>query len=222
MKSILSCIKRLGVFLALLVVLSIVNLPPSAQAFTITGPSSSVIKSTQPCSGDCWVSSALNPWPVQKLAPPQQGSTFYDTFWNDAAQYDGWDLFFGAELSGILTINQYDAYTYDCGGGASMGGGGMGGGIFDMVGGLFGMFQQGTEFVPRTGPYLLHKGEAVIPAKENLEGKKSKPSELMIVNVISEEMVPAIIAKYPNAIINILRSDLLRAGIIRKTIKESM
>jgi hypothetical protein len=31
-------------------------------------------------------------------------------------------------------------------------------------------FQAGTDFVPRTGPALLHQGEAVIPAGENARG----------------------------------------------------
>lgn len=35
------------------------------------------------------------------------------------------------------------------------------------VPGLFGQFATGTDYVPQTGPYLLHKGEAVVPANEN-------------------------------------------------------
>ncbi len=35
-------------------------------------------------------------------------------------------------------------------------------------GGLLGSFQSGTDYVPQTGPYLLHKGEAVVPANKNI------------------------------------------------------
>ena len=43
--------------------------------------------------------------------------------------------------------------------------GGVGGGL---LGGIFGGFQSGTPFVPRTGAYILHQGEAVIPANQNV------------------------------------------------------
>jgi TP901 family phage tail tape measure protein len=33
--------------------------------------------------------------------------------------------------------------------------------------GVLDQFQQGTGFVPQTGPYMLHRGEAVIPANQN-------------------------------------------------------
>jgi TP901 family phage tail tape measure protein len=35
--------------------------------------------------------------------------------------------------------------------------------------GVLDQFQQGTGFVPQTGPYMLHRGEAVIPANQNAE-----------------------------------------------------
>lgn len=35
---------------------------------------------------------------------------------------------------------------------------------------LFGGFATGTDYVPETGPYLLHKGEAVLTAEENAGG----------------------------------------------------
>ena len=31
-------------------------------------------------------------------------------------------------------------------------------------------FEHGTDFVPRTGPALVHKGEKIISAKENARG----------------------------------------------------
>ena len=33
--------------------------------------------------------------------------------------------------------------------------------------GVLGQMAEGTDYVPRTGTYLLHEGEAVIPANEN-------------------------------------------------------
>jgi len=37
-------------------------------------------------------------------------------------------------------------------------------------GGLYGSYATGTSYVPETGPYLLHKGEAVIPSGKNSAG----------------------------------------------------
>lgn len=39
-----------------------------------------------------------------------------------------------------------------------------------LPGGLLGGYATGTNYVPETGPYLLHKGEAVIPADKNSGG----------------------------------------------------
>jgi len=39
-----------------------------------------------------------------------------------------------------------------------------------LPGGLLGGYASGTNYVPETGPYLLHKGEAVIPAAHNSGG----------------------------------------------------
>ena len=41
---------------------------------------------------------------------------------------------------------------------------------FGGFGGVKGGYQFGTAYVPETGPYLLHKGEAVIPANRNFVG----------------------------------------------------
>ena len=38
---------------------------------------------------------------------------------------------------------------------------------------VFGVYSEGTEYVPRTGPYLLHEGEAVVTAEENRGGRKN-------------------------------------------------
>ena len=43
----------------------------------------------------------------------------------------------------------------------------LSGGSTSILGEIFGMFQSGTPFVPRTGAYILHQGEAVIPANQN-------------------------------------------------------
>jgi len=40
-------------------------------------------------------------------------------------------------------------------------------------GGVEGEYQNGTDYVPRTGPYLLHQGEKVIPAGESEAGSQS-------------------------------------------------
>jgi TP901 family phage tail tape measure protein len=41
---------------------------------------------------------------------------------------------------------------------------------FNIGGGVAGTYQMGTDYVPRTGIYQLHKGEAVVPAEKNQNG----------------------------------------------------
>lgn len=60
---------------------------------------------------------------------------------------------FGGMLSGLL------------GGGAS-----AGGGAYGFVGALGGVFAEGTNFVPRDMVAQIHKGEAIIPARDNKPG----------------------------------------------------
>src|SRR5208282_1002570 len=38
-------------------------------------------------------------------------------------------------------------------------------------------YKHGTDFVPETGPAMLHKGEAVTPAKDNMKNMYSKITE---------------------------------------------
>lgn len=51
---------------------------------------------------------------------------------------------------------------------ASAGGGASGGA--GLIGGVLDSFATGTRYVPQTGPYLLHQGERVVPASENMSG----------------------------------------------------
>jgi len=76
-----------------------------------------------------------------------------------------------------------------------------------------GSYQAGTSFVPRTGLYRLHEGETVTPKGEvNSEG-------ITVINIIDEKMIPSIIAKYPNAVVNIINENLLRQGTTKKIIQ---
>lgn len=80
---------------------------------------------------------------------------------------------------------------------------------------LSGGFAAGIDNVPKEGYYRLHRDETVTP-KEDKGGRG-----ITIINLIDEKMVPAIVMKYPGAILNIVNEDILRSGQTRKNIKEA-
>ncbi len=45
-------------------------------------------------------------------------------------------------------------------------------------------YAQGTSYVPRTGPYLLHEGERVTPAEENKARSSSSPISISFGNIV--------------------------------------
>ncbi len=67
--------------------------------------------------------------------------------WNELLQYWYTELLASAVMAALSRLFSFS----------------LGGGLFTS---LFG-FQTGTPFVPQTGAYVLHKGEAVIPAESN-------------------------------------------------------
>lgn len=68
-------------------------------------------------------------------------------------------------VSEALSKRLFAAIFGDGNNGGIGGGGGIGGFIGGILGGLF-KFDTGTSYVPRTGPYLLHQGEAVTPSAQ--------------------------------------------------------
>ncbi|MFC1710010.1 hypothetical protein ACFL2J_08155, partial [Candidatus Omnitrophota bacterium] len=79
-------------------------------------------------------------------------------------------------------------------------------------------FQKGAYAVPRTGVYGLHRGEEIVPA-----GRASGGGDgLTIVNVFEEKMIPQIMAKYPNAIINPVLSSMLKNPVTQKIMKNAV
>lgn len=71
-------------------------------------------------------------------------------------------------------------------------------------------YQKGTEFVPSTGWYKLHRGEKVTPAG------KAEGERVTIINMFSKDFITEMLD--PNTIINIINSDIVRNGITRKVI----
>jgi len=61
--------------------------------------------------------------------------------------------------------------------------------------------------------YQLHEGEKVTPSGEDSSG-------ITIINVIDEKLVPAILSRYPDAVINIVNENIIRQGSTRKVIKK--
>jgi len=96
--------------------------------------------------------------------------------------------------------------------------GGVGPGISGSFGGVPTWsptsYASGTEYVPHTGLYKLHQGEEVKTADQAGE------TGINIINVIDEKMVPAILSRYPNAVVNIINENIIRQGSTRKVIKK--
>ena len=76
--------------------------------------------------------------------------------------------------------------------------------------------QGGIPFVPRTGSYRLHKGETVLSQDKATQG------EITIVNVIDEKMIPQIMAKYPNAIINPMLNSMMTNPVVKKVMRSTL
>jgi hypothetical protein len=100
-------------------ILSALSVPVSA--FTITQPQGAAHDLSDPLGrldglfiyGETSGTVTLNPASVGYLQPPAPGSKFLTTFATDAnTWFPGWTARPGAPLSGILTINEYDARDY--------------------------------------------------------------------------------------------------------------
>jgi len=79
-------------------------------------------------------------------------------------------------------------------------------------------WQQGTEYIPYTGLYKLHEGERVTP---KYDSNKESQMPLVIYNLLTPEGVARSMASREgkNVIINILDTNSLRGGAIRKVIQ---
>jgi hypothetical protein len=57
---------------------------------------------------------------------------------------------------------------------------------------IAGSYATGTDFVPETGLYVLHRGEAVTPASENRGGGGGRPTEQTINLVVDGQTLASI------------------------------
>lgn len=80
-------------------------------------------------------------------------------------------------------------------------------------------FATGTDYVPETGVYRLHKGETVTPAGD---APYSGKMEITIVNQIDGGALNSLLAANPNTVINIIGQDIGRGGNTQKTIVNLM
>jgi TP901 family phage tail tape measure protein len=76
-------------------------------------------------------------------------------------------------------------------------------------------YAEGTDYVPYTGLYQLHRGEKVVTREDNVAGGGG----VTIVTLLDPKLVPEIMAQYPNAILNVVNADILRNGVTRRNIK---
>lgn len=75
----------------------------------------------------------------------------------------------------------------------------VGGGIAAAIAGVvatYKSYQHGTEFVPESGPYMLHKGEAVIPAEQNTFGPWQGGTQVVNVYDASMKDIDEVLAGY--------------------------
>lgn len=87
-------------------------------------------------------------------------------------------------LKGLAQIgtNMIMAELFGGGGGGTGGAGGGGGLMGGFMSGLVGMaasYDVGTDYVPKTGLALIHKGERVVPAAENATGNFGKSMNIV-------------------------------------------
>jgi hypothetical protein len=76
----------------------------------------------------------------------------------------------------LITEPLFDGIQGLLGGMMGGGGGGASSGIGSFLAGLIPSFAVGTDYVPRTGLAMIHKGERIIPAAENRAGMGGGPS----------------------------------------------
>jgi hypothetical protein len=79
-------------------------------------------------------------------------------------------------------------------------------------------FQEGVEQIPYTGLFRLHEGEKVTP---KFDSSKSESLPLTIYNLITPEAVAVAMAgkEGENVIVNIVNTNSLRNGVIRREVK---
>jgi len=70
---------------------------------------------------------------------------------------------------------------------------------------LLGQFHDGIDFVPKTGSYLLEKGERVIPAKDNNKGMLSGPSFNISISAIDSQSGFEFLMKNEGRIIDMIQ-----------------
>jgi len=90
--------------------------------------------------------------------------------------------------------------------------------IFTSAGMGYRKYQGGTAFVPRTGPYILHEGERVTP-RGMAEGGGFN---ITIINQVDSGFINDLIMQDPNAVINVIGSDVARGGTVKKSLLSLM
>jgi hypothetical protein len=86
--------------------------------------------------------------------------------------------------------------------------------IGGIVKGLGGSLQTGTPYVPETGLYQLHQGEAVIPAQENRGGGNT----FVIMNIEATD-VDSFERRYGGSVNKIFKQSARKGGLARKSMR---
>jgi TP901 family phage tail tape measure protein len=81
-----------------------------------------------------------------------------------------------------------------------------------------GAFQGGIDSVPTDGLFQLHRGERVVASGQGVVDDRTK-GQTTIINLIDKAMIPQIMAEFPEAVVNMISTDILNNGVSRRVIK---
>jgi hypothetical protein len=93
------------------------------------------------------------------------------------------------------------------------------GGIISLVGGIIGSFQTGTNYVPATGLYQLHQGEAVIPSGQNESGGNTYITN--IITAADAKSFDDMVKRNPESILSISQRSARAGGTFRSILRTS-
>ncbi len=93
-------------------------------------------------------------------------------------------------------------------------------GVIGSITALRGSFKEGTDYVPSTGPYMLHEGEQVVPRYDAVRNRSQGSAQITIVNLVTSEAVASAMSSQAgrNVIMNTIVADVMQNGATRQVL----
>lgn len=85
---------------------------------------------------------------------------------------------------------------------------GSSGGILTSLFSLFPQFATGTDFVPRDMVAMVHRGERIVPASQNLGGEGGQPVNITINNAVSDYVTMDSMRRNNQQLVRLIRAEL--------------